>query len=224
MLTTRRTTFLFPILLACAAPAVACAQSVPSLQDSSVTGYGSTVTINRLPISTSSGGTVFKDVTITLTTTDGQGTLASSAAVTQQLSIQPAKSNIVAGTYYLTSNGYNELSISGPASVGKGGEGEWTIAFVRDGDNGAPCGSPVEFYTGPLSGNPYYARLKAAKITNAEYQYGVVDAGTPCGSPFATGAIIGVSQVQNTLTIASFTNNGQDQSTPVTSYVYGLAQ
>ena len=223
MLTTRRTTFLFPILLACAAPAVAWAQSVPSLQDSSVTGYGSTVTINRLPISTSSGY-VFKDVTITLTTTDGQGTLAGGAVVTQALSVPLSTSNIVAGTYGLSIATYQQVLVSGPAAIGKGTEAKWTITPAAVYSGPYPCGAPSEFYTGPFNANPLYPRLKAAKINDTEYSYGVIGSGTGCGSPFAPGAIIGVSQVGNQLQIATFTNNGQDQSTPVTSYVYGLVQ
>ena len=223
---TRNTLLGLSMLLAGAAPGVALAQtaqSTPYLQDSSITGFGSTITINRLPIAVSGGGFVFKDVTVTLTT-DGSGTLSSNAAVTQAQSVSPITSNIMAGTYYLTNNSYNELLVSGPSSIGKGGEAEWTLSPVQSGYGAYPCGSPGEFYTGPLSSNPFYARLKAAKITSTEYSYGVVDSGTGCSSPFATGAIIGVSQVGDNLKIASFTNNGKDQSTPVTSYVYGLAQ
>jgi hypothetical protein len=73
------------------------------------------------------------------------------------------------------------------------------------------------------------ARLRKVNITSTAWTFGISGGGIAfsCGgSPFfnwGNGSIIGVSQTGNTITIASFTNNGFDSASPVDQITYTLA-
>jgi hypothetical protein len=199
-------------ILATAAPAAA--QSAPYLDYSDLYGAGGTITITRLPIKEPSGTVVFKDATITVTA-DANGTLK--AKVTKQASsVVLVTSNVQAGVYARSDSGSSKFRISGPGALG-GGEAEWTIVTVE----GTPCGSPAEFYTGPLSQNPLYSRLQAAGITDTSYSYGIINNGSPC-TGWGSNYLIGVAPIGSQVQVALFTDpaTGSDQPTPYARYLY----
>jgi hypothetical protein len=85
----------------------------------------------------------------------------------------------------------------------------------------------LPWYTGPIASNPLAARLKKAGITSAFYSYGLVGASVSCAVgtyyDFSEDALIGVSQVEGSLTIVSFTNNnGVDSQVPIAEITYTL--
>ena len=218
---TRHDAIRLSVLLACTAPCPALAQSLPYMQDYSVTGFDTTVTIVRLPIKTAGGKFVFKDVTVTLSSTDDQGTLKSTAKVVQANSPMLNTSTIVAGQYARSDAPSDQFLVSGPGPLADGGEAKWTIVAAA---GSYPCGAPSTFYTGPLKGNPLYTRLQAAAINSPEYNYGIIDAGSTCTGSYSSGGIIGVAQIGSQIEVATFTSNGQDQSTPISRLLYNAVQ
>ncbi len=196
------------------------------LDYSNVIATGSTIIINRLPIQKSDGTIIYKDVTIQLKT-DANGLLTVSPSTPVQVLSPPVLSaNFKAGIYALPSAIGAGLALTGPGVVPGNVMTKWEV-------NATPtkspyCGMPAVFYVGPLTSNPYYARLKAAGITSAEYSYGIIGGGGGCTAPnngsYAPGALVGFSQSGSLLTIATFTtySDGKDHDLPVTSFTYRI--
>lgn len=197
------------------ASGVAYAQSVPFLEDSSIYGTASVITVSRVPIKTADG-IIYKDLTLTLASVDSNGTLKGTAKVTQVVSPPLPTGSLMAGVYGRSDDTRNQFQLSGPGALGNTGEAIWTMVTVA----GSPCSSPAVIYTGKLQQNPLYARLQAAGIKDTTYDYGVISSGAACGEPWGQDYLIGLQQLGSQLVISSFTSNGQDQSTPVARYVY----
>ncbi|HEY3910500.1 MAG TPA: hypothetical protein VGM07_11490 [Stellaceae bacterium] len=210
-----------------AAPAIA-ATPTPYLQDSTIVSSGATITATDVPVQTSTGSLVYKDVTIQLSA-DVKGNLTIAKGYPKVVNaINPILNHFVAGNYAgppTFASGKFLITVNGPGA-GAGGTTVWSLTTAK----GADCGTYptlATWYTGPVASNPLAARLKKAGITSTFYSYGLVgsegcyDAGTPTSFP-ATG-LIGVSQVEGSLAIVSFTNiNGVDQPTPVSEITYTL--
>ena len=193
-----------------AVPAIA-ATPTPYLQDSTIVGSGGTITATDVPVETSTGSLVYKDVTIQLNAaTTGNLTIAPGYPKVVN-AISPILNNFVAGNYAgpSTLNSKFLVTVIGPGR-GSGGATAWSLTPSK----GAGCGTypaAATWYTGPIASNPLAPRLKKAGITSSFYSYGLLGIGYACGSNtdygyFAGGEIIGVAQVEGSLTIASFTN------------------
>lgn len=206
--------------LAAASPA-ATADEVPAVGPSTVfseyatiVGIGDTLTLTRLPIRTAAGKTIYKDVTIELSTDAGGNIGFAVSPPSQSVSPKLVVANIRAGTYKL---GSYVIAVTGPAPTG-GGAARWTVT-------GTCYFAPSAFYTGAIASIPDAAlktRLGAAGISNNEYSYGVRGVGCTSGA-FRDNAIIGAQQVGNTFVLASFTSAaGVDQSTPAQFFVFTL--
>ena len=193
------------------------AQSVPYLEDSSIYGTASVITVSRVPIKTADG-IVYKDLTLTLASVDSNGTLKGTAKVTQVVSPMLPTGGLMAGVYGRSDNTGIQLQLSGPGALGNTGEAVWTMVTLHY----DPCGAPATVYAGKLQQNPLYARLQAAGIKDTTYSYGVINSGAACGNPWDADYLIGVQQVGNQIIVSSFTSAGQDQSTPVARYTYNL--
>lgn len=203
----------------------------PQFQYSSMTGSGNKITLTRVPVSTSSGTVVYQDIVLQFDT-DGSGNLTLSAGFpTFNASPNLLVSSFVAGQYTgpgRVANGNAIITVSGPGVVNDGST-LWSHSTSSGAD---PCTYPASatWYVGPSENNPMAARLAKAKITSTAWTYGVSGAGIAfsCGGSLSfawgNGAIIGVSQVGNTITFASFTNNSFDQSSPVDQITYTLSQ
>jgi hypothetical protein len=110
-------------------------------------------------------------------------------------------------------------------------------AFSVIGGANENCGVPTTatWYTGPISSNPYYPRIKAAGIaTNSYGGFGIAGQqnencylsmsywfGIANGMP----ALLGATQTEGSLAISSFTDvNGKDHSTAVDVLNFRLAK
>lgn len=206
------------------------ATPTPYLQDSTIVGSGATLTITNVPVETSTGSLVYKDLTI-LFDASTTGHLSIAAGYPQeQPAIMPILSNFVAGNYAgppTFVKGQFLVTVNGPGVGGTGGATAWSLTTSSGADI---CTYPplATWYTGPIADNPLAARLKKVGLTSTFYSYGVVGSGSPCadaGVPgdFPTNGLIGVSQIEGSLTIVSFTTPGVvDQALPVAAITYTL--
>ena len=203
----------------------------PKFQYSSLTGTGNAITISRVPVVNSSGQNVYQDISLQFDSdSDGNLTLSAGfpvATPSPNLLVSTFQSGKYAGPRS-AANGKASITVNGPGVV-NGGSTAWSIASTSDAD---PCTYPVSatWYVGPIENNPMAARLKKVNITSTAWNFGVSGGGIAfsCGGSqninWGNGAIIGVSQTGNTITIASFTNNGFDSASPVDQITYTLTQ
>jgi hypothetical protein len=221
------------IFIATASVAVVTAQSSspgPLFQYSALTGSGNTITATRVPINTSSGQVVYQDIVIQFDN-DGNGNLTVTAGFpTMSVSPNLLVSSFAPGNYAGPSNvakGNALVTINGPGVVA-GGSTTWSLLTASGADS---CTYPASatWYVGPIQNNPLAARLQKVGITSTAWYYGIAGGGIAfsCGGSLSfawgAGAIIGVSQVGNTITFASFTNNSFDQASPVDQITYSLS-
>ncbi|MGH7047474.1 MAG: hypothetical protein ACREE2_13920 [Stellaceae bacterium] len=202
------------------------ATPTPYLQDSTIVGNGGTITATDVPVETSTGSLVYKDVTIQLNAA-ANGNLTMAPGYPKVVNaINPILNHFVAGAYTAPPSIGSKLlvTVNGPG-IGAGGTTVWSLAP----SNGANCGTypaSATWYTGPIAGNPLAARIKQAGITSSFYSYGLVGVSPPCAADgdndFAGGTLIGVSQVEGSLTIVSFSYGGIDHATPIAEITYTL--
>jgi hypothetical protein len=201
---------------------VAQAQTPPYalFQYSTLTGSGDTVTATWVPFVTAKG-TIYKDITL-LFEFDSSGNLRLAPGYPEVVaSPTPLVTSFRAGKYAGPGSMSNWLmTVSGPG-VTAGGATEWSLAAVP----GVPYytyPASATWYVGPITSNPFAARLKAAGITSTAWSYGI--AGSACGcTQWQTNTLIGVGQTANALTIVSFTYSGSDKNEPVDLITYTLA-
>lgn len=207
--------------------AATAATPTPYLQDSTIVGSGGTLTITDVPVQTSTGSLVYKDVTIQLNAAvNGNLTIAPGYPVVRNAA-EPILNNFAAGNYVgpLTLGGGKFLvTVTGPG-VGPGGSTLWSLTPA----SGAYCGTypqSVTWYTGPIANNPLAARLKKANISSGFYSYGIVGFSPSCGvgsyGYFLSGALVGISQAEGALTIVSFTSSGVDSPIPLAEITFTL--
>lgn len=212
----------------CLASEALAATPTPYLQDSTIVGSGGTLTATSVPVQTSTGSIVYKDVTIQLNAaTNGNLTIAPGYPI-----VQNAPSFILnhfaSGNYVgppTLGSGKFLVAVSGPGA-GSGGATLWSLTPAA-GANCATYPQSVTWYTGPIAANPLAARLKKANITSTLYSYGLVGFNPSCAAGsygyFLSGALVGLSQVGGSLTIVSFTsNNGVDSPIPLDEISYTL--
>jgi hypothetical protein len=203
----------------------------PRLEYSAVTGSGNTITMTRVPVITSSGQTVYQDITLQFDN-DGSGNLSLTAGYPIfALSPNLLVSSFVAGPYtgpVNVANGKAAITISGPG-VTPGGATEWS-AITSSGADICTYPASATWYVGPIANNPMAARLQKTGITSTAWSFGVSGAGVPSSCSISlsfkwgNGSIIGVRQTGNTITFASFTNNSFDSASPVDQITYTLSQ
>jgi hypothetical protein len=115
------------------------------------------------------------------------------------------------------------ITLAGPG-IGSGVT-SWSIATAPGYDYCTIPGT-AEFWVGSLTSSPIAARLKAAKITSTDWSYGELGPVTCIpginGNNWQTNGLIGLSQVGNTVTVASFSVDGVDYSQPVDELTYTL--
>jgi len=157
------------------------------------------------------------------------GGLTLAAGYSQEIPAPPPlTSSFKAGLYVGPSgvlSGKALIEVAGPG-VASGGATEWTLSSAAGAD---PCTYPLTatWYVGPLnSEHPLTSRVTAAGITSTAYSFGTSVSGQ-CGglnNNWFANALIGVSQVGNTLTIVSFSSGQHDYSTPQSQITYTLEQ
>jgi hypothetical protein len=192
---------------------------------SSVIGLNKSITATHVPIQTSTGTIIYKDVTINFNV-DGAGNLTY-ATTTPTATLSPilSSANIEAGIYTDAENTGYGVQVSGPAPIGSGGEAQWSIAAAAS--LGCIYPAPATFYTGPAlasADSSLAARVKAAAITATQYSFGEMDT-NGCGDDgnWNENALIGVTAVGSQLMVSSFTTGtGKDQSAPVETIIFNL--
>jgi len=200
-------------------------------QYSTLTGSGNTITAAQVPVVIAPGVTVYVNATLQFNV-DSNGNLTLSSGFPQVVTA-PAllTSGFRAGTYVGPSTllgGKATVTVSGPG-VTDGGATVWSIAAAPGAD---ACTYPISatWYVGPIVNSPFADRIKSAGITSTAWSYGI-GSGNACGqnitgvnpNAWYSNTLVGVSQVGNTVTIASFTNAGTDKSVPIDQITYRLA-
>jgi hypothetical protein len=215
------------ILLGACAGAALAGTPAAFFNYSSVIGLNKSITATQVPIQTSTGAFIYKDVTIQFNV-DAAGNLTyATTTPTATLSPMLSSANIRAGIYTDSQNVLFGIQVSGPASIGSGGEAQWSIsnAATLRCDNG----SPVTFYSGPslaTANSALAARVKAAGITATQYSFGEQNL-TSClnDGNWSVGALVGVSAVGNQLMVSTFTpNTGKDSSAPVETIIFNFQE
>ena len=206
------------------------------VEDATITGAGDTVTTSRIPVQTSTGSIIYYDVTTVygVTSKGVLSVLSNTIAQSPNLII----SNFQPGTYAAPSTyDWTEL-LTGPG-IASGGTTAWS--FSVNGGKNESCGVPTTatWYTGAISSNPYYPRIKAAGITTTDYGgFGIVGpAREVCynssnnelsyyfGTENGRAALIGAAQTGSSLTISSFTDtSGKDHSAAVDTITFTLSK
>jgi hypothetical protein len=197
-----------------------------SFERSTLTGSGNTITASNVPV-VISGITVYINVTMQFDV-DRNGTLTLSSGYPQVVAAPNLlSSSFRAGTYVGPSsvlNGKSVITVSGPG-VTDGGATTWSMTSTTGADT-CTYPSSATWYVGPIANTPVASRLKDKGITSTSWSYGVAGGvGSSCGNStfrWQPGALIGVSQTGNALTIASFTYAGGDYGSPQDQITFTL--
>ncbi len=194
-----------------------------------------TIIAARVPVVTASGTTIYKDVTVQFEV-DADGNLSLSSGYPQVVdSPLLLVSSFKPGSYVGPSSvlgGKTPVFVDGPGAS-EGGATSWSLSTAAGADT-CTYPSSATWYVGPIEKNPVAARLTKAGITSTAWSYGVAsgpgynDRCTNSSNIFSSfkwerGTLIGVSQSGNAITIASFTERGDDRGTPVDQITYRLA-
>jgi hypothetical protein len=189
-----------------------------------LTGTGNTITATWLPVITSTGQTIYENVTLQFDV-DSKGNLTISPGYPQVIQSPPSLTSSFRAGKYLGPNAYcpssqATVNVSGPG-IAPGGATEWSLAVANTCAETYP--SSATWYVGPIANNPWASRLKAAGITSTAWSYGI-GTGYNFNGHWAPGTLIGVSQTGNAITFVSFTASGADHNTPVDQITYILSQ
>jgi hypothetical protein len=203
-------------------------------QYATLSGSDNTITATRVPVVTSAGTAIYKNITLQFDVdSDGNVTLSSGYP---QVVDAPALlvSSFAAGNYIGPSsllNGKTPVIVNGPGAS-DGGATAWSLT-TAPGADGCTYPSSATWYVGPIASNPVAARVQKVGITSSAWSYGIaggVAGPTSCTTAsrfWRAGTLIGVTQTGNALTIASFTDgfqSGIDSSAPLDQITYRLVQ
>lgn len=189
-------------------------------QDSTLSSTTNTINVTQLPVVLTTG-TVYYNLVVSFDVSATGGLTV--VSIQQTAAPQTKDDGFEAGNYAETTTGSPYVTVSGPG-VASNGSTVWTLSEY----NQLYCSNPnmATWYDvgSNIKNSPIYSRLKAAGITSTEfYQYGVNGSnGCDTSDAWLSGGLLGFSQAGGTLAIASFSDNGKDQSTPVTTTTYFL--
>jgi hypothetical protein len=182
------------VLIAAFASGAVSAQSMQAEGGTTATA-GNTVSMTRIPVKTSTGAVLFKDIQIQFTVDNLGNTTMSAGFPKITTSPTPIPSSFKAGNYKDTLG--NKYQVSGPAVI-PGGRVMWRLNYLP------PVGSghrlEISWATGAVVGHPFQAQLTRHKITSALYTWGIVGALT-FTNPFFLNVdeAVGVQQISNQL-------------------------
>jgi hypothetical protein len=198
-------------------------------QFSTLTGSGDTITATEVPVLTSSGTTVYKNVT-TQFNVDSAGNLTLAAGFPQVVAASPPSfSSFKAGNYVgpaTLGSGKFLITVGGP-TVAPGGT-TWG-STVAAGANAATYPISCSWYDGPISNSPEAPRLKTDGITSTALSYGTCTGPCPVSGTnnyyWCPRTLVGVSQAGQVITFYSFTYaETSDSSSPQDTIAYTLLQ
>ncbi len=216
---TRNNLLRLALLLACAAPGAAYAQTA-YLQHSGIVGEGKTIFIDRLPVVSPAGTISYYNGAISLTFNASGTPVIGGHPFT--LSPPVATDGFIAGRYYVkygsAATQFGTLSYG----TGAGGSTIWTLIMDVPADGAFPDQAVWQ------TGHPeptVSTRLTAAKVQlDPNASYGLVTVGDHYGDAFGSdNGLLAAEQVGNNLVLTSFTDtNGTDHSLGQASITLGL--
>ncbi len=183
-----------PLLCAAALLAACGAASAQSMtaELGTTAAAGNAVSMTRIPVKTSTGTVLFKDIQIQFSV-DNLGNTTMAAGFPKVTASAVIPTAFKAGTYKDIFG--RKYLVSGPAPI-TGGRTMWSIQAT------APAGYIVEasWATGAVTGHPFQAQLTRHKITSTLYTWGVIGAINNF-QPFFLNVdeAIGVQQIGNQL-------------------------
>lgn len=214
-------------LAICTWPAQAQTPPYALLQNATLTGSGNTITAVNIPVVISVGVIVYVSLNLQFNV-DSNGNFTVTPGYPQiTQSFTPLASNFVAGNYAGPSNinsGNNLVTVSGPG-VTSGGATEWSLAASAGGSSETYPPSAT-WWVGPIASSPIASRLQSAGITSTAYSYGTTGSTAPDSPAYwYANTLVGVSQIGNTITLVSFSENGNlDRNVPYDQITYTLKQ
>lgn len=182
----------FIVLTVALVSGAVCAQSMTAEGGTTATA-GNAVSMTRIPVRTSTGAVLFKDIQIQFTVDNLGNTTLTAGFPKITASPPPIPSAFKAGTYkdFLG----RKYLVSGPAVI-PGGRAMWRIQQT------APAGLVFEasWATGAVAGHPFISQLTRNKITSTLYAWGVVGANNNF-NPFLLNVneVVGAQQIGNQL-------------------------
>lgn len=198
------------------------------MQYATLTGTFNTITATRVPVVTDTG-VVYQDLILQFDSDAYGGLTVSSGFPVAAPSPGLQTSNFQVGNYHSASTvwgGKGLIAVSGPG-VTSGGATAWSLSTI-DGADGCTVPRNVVWYVGPITSSPIAARLKKAGITSTLWSYGITGGGSCVYQDNYSGNnIVGLSQIGNTLTIATFSDNGSgnaDHPEPVAQLTFTLTK
>jgi hypothetical protein len=180
------------VLIAAFTSGTASAQSMTAEGGTTATA-GNTVSMTRIPVRTSTGTVLFKDIQIQFTVDNLGNTTMSPGFPKITASPPPIPSAFKAGTYKDIRG--RKYLVSGPAII-PGGRVMWRIQET------APVNLIFEasWATGAVTGHPFQAQLNRNKITSMLYTWGVVGAINEFNTFFLNlNDVLGAQQIGNQL-------------------------
>jgi len=188
------------------------------VQSSTLSGSTNVVNLTMLPVVLENGSIAYKNVTVPLEVTenaDGVVTITA-GTVTAVAAPTPVVDAFKAGTYYGPSSSATSPSqvfvLAGPGLTTDGST-EWSVAASPTAKGCTYPYSATFYVVSSLTSSPLYSRLKAAGITSNDYSYGILGSYSCEGRWWSSGALVGFSQIGNTISVVSF-SDGSDYSTP----------
>lgn len=201
------------LTIMCAAGTMAQIPPYAEFQYATLTGSGNAVSISQIPVITGTGATKYVNMTLQFTV-DYAGNLTVAPGYPQfTIAPMPVVSSFRAGQYVMAGS-TQAATIAGPGAT-LGGATEWSLASTYT------YPYTATWHVGPIASSPLAARLQKAGITSTAWSYGIAG-GSGEGPTWSTNALIGVSQIGNTITIVSFTDGNGDHSQPVAQITYTL--
>jgi hypothetical protein len=201
---------------AVAGPAVA--QTTPRIltDQSNLTATTNRITLQRVPVVTSTGAIIYKDVVIDMNVSAAG--VVTFPSVTPVQPASPALVTSLAVGRYRTTDGY-VFRVTGPGAA-PNGRSTWSVVGenrLADGRVGT-CSLDFNFTTGAIVGHPMQTRLQAARIS-LPYTFGQSGNGNPCfwnpnNSYYASRNILAISAITNGFVIRSFSFSSTDYANP----------
>ena len=217
----QRATFTLPIVLACAAPMAANAQTA-YLQSSGIVGEGKTLSISRLPVADANGNLTYDDVTIAFSVS-ATGSLSQAGKAKIVPSAVLVTNGFIAGRYYVKAGSCATQFADVTYGTGSGGSTVWNLVLETNANCGGAYPNQATWQTGAPAPD-VAARLAAAKVPdNPNYSYGLTEIGGGANGPFyVSNGLLAAEQVSNELTLISYTTYHGDQSGQAGSIIFGL--
>ena len=193
------------LLLAVAVPGAAFAQTA-YLQQSGIVGEGKTISINRLPVVSSTGAITYYNGAVNLTFNANGAPVLGGHVFTQ--APMSATDGFIAGRYYVKAGTCATQFADVTYGVGSGGSTIWSLVLETPASCGGAYPNQATWQTGAPAPD-VAARLASAKTPiNPNYSYGLTDinGGSGVGNFNNSNGLLAASQISGGLELISYTD------------------